>query len=283
MSFILEALRRAEQDRRKEEAPALRALYEEGQRPRRRRPTWVWLALLLVANAVLWGIFFGPWSSSKTRPPAQTARAKTPGPKAASEKVLNKSARTPKPRQTGKALRPKEEAQKASAPKTPAPRQELEAVDVRRFEGPVSEPMPRAAAPPMEQAKTVSSPEVPKPPPAEAPLLAAAEPTPEAPTSSAPASPPASGERALPQPRTDYHEIPLIRDLPAEVREKLEGLVINVHAYFGDPAQRVVVINMKPYRKGERIEGDGPVVEEIIPNGVILNYGGGKARLLVRR
>ena len=76
--------------------------------------------------------------------------------------------------------------------------------------------------------------------------------------------------------------IPLIGELPYDIKEKLGKLQINVHSYSEDPAERLVFINMHRYKVGDKIGEGGPLLKEIIPNGVIIDYGEGEARLQVR-
>ncbi len=79
--------------------------------------------------------------------------------------------------------------------------------------------------------------------------------------------------------------IPTIYELPLEIQQRLETLSLNVHAYYDDPNRRFVYINMKRYQEGDRIEDDttGPLLVEIFPEGVIIDYGGRKAKLLTTR
>jgi general secretion pathway protein B len=75
--------------------------------------------------------------------------------------------------------------------------------------------------------------------------------------------------------------IPLISELPFDVREKLGRLQINVHSYSENPAERLVFINMQNLKVGDRIGENGPILKEITPKGVIIDYGDGQARVLV--
>ena len=85
------------------------------------------------------------------------------------------------------------------------------------------------------------------------------------------------------EPEPDWDKIPLVSDLPPEIRDELSDLTINVHGYFENPARRVVFINMRRYKVGDRM-GDGQyLLEAITPEGVVINYGEGRARLLVKR
>jgi general secretion pathway protein B len=75
--------------------------------------------------------------------------------------------------------------------------------------------------------------------------------------------------------------IRLISELPFDVREKLGKLQINVHSYSENPAERLVFINMQNLKVGDRIGENGPILKEITPEGVIIDYGEGQARVPV--
>jgi general secretion pathway protein B len=53
----------------------------------------------------------------------------------------------------------------------------------------------------------------------------------------------------------------------------LPELHLDIHVFSDDPAARFVFINMDKHREGSRIAA-GPVVKEITPDGVILEYQG---------
>jgi hypothetical protein len=75
--------------------------------------------------------------------------------------------------------------------------------------------------------------------------------------------------------------IPEVFELPPQLRRDLQGLRIDLHAYFDDPARRFVLINMREYRHGDRLDGSGARVAEITPEGVVIDYGAGRALLRV--
>jgi len=83
--------------------------------------------------------------------------------------------------------------------------------------------------------------------------------------------------------RKRIEEIPLIGELPYEIKEKLGNLQINVHSYSKDPAECLVFINMHRYRVGDKIGEGGPLLKEITSDGVIIDYGEGEVRLQVGR
>jgi len=66
------------------------------------------------------------------------------------------------------------------------------------------------------------------------------------------------------------------------VRQGLPALEINGHVYAENPQQRFVFINWQAYREGDRIGGSqGPLLERITPEGVVVDFGSARARVNV--
>jgi hypothetical protein len=79
--------------------------------------------------------------------------------------------------------------------------------------------------------------------------------------------------------RRPPERVPLLRELPPDVQARFKDLNLNVVAFETDPAKSVVFINLRQYRAGDRIAGNGPRVERILPEAVDLDYGQGWFRL----
>jgi hypothetical protein len=73
-------------------------------------------------------------------------------------------------------------------------------------------------------------------------------------------------------------EVPWLSSLPASFRNRLPVLVVNIHVFAEDEAQRILYINNHPYKQGEQIQG-GVVVEAIVPDGVVLRAYGQRFKL----
>jgi hypothetical protein len=67
--------------------------------------------------------------------------------------------------------------------------------------------------------------------------------------------------------------------LPEEVRARIGPLEVSAHVYAENPAERFLFVNGKICRVGERIGTGGAVIERITPEGAVIDYGGGRARL----
>jgi general secretion pathway protein B len=81
-----------------------------------------------------------------------------------------------------------------------------------------------------------------------------------------PASPAATGEA------------PWLSSLPDSFRRALPPLTVNIHVYAADAAQRILYINNQPCQRGQEI-GSGVMVEDIVPDGVVLRYQGQRFKL----
>ena len=104
-------------------------------------------------------------------------------------------------------------------------------------------------------------------------------PSPEKPArTTAPSAADAPGTAADPRPVTGTGEAPWLSSLPQAFRSSLPPLAVNIHVYSPDQSQRILYINNRPVQQGERIEG-GVVVEEIVQDGVVLQYRGQRFKL----
>jgi general secretion pathway protein B len=121
----------------------------------------------------------------------------------------------------------------------------------------------------------------------------------EEPYSTEPADPNLAGARAVPERRSTVRRIepPAVQPLPAEARARasapaqgdvevlptandlsatgtnLPELHLDIHVHSQNPAERFVFVNMRKYQEGETTK-EGPSVERITPEGVILNQRG---------
>jgi general secretion pathway protein B len=72
--------------------------------------------------------------------------------------------------------------------------------------------------------------------------------------------------------------LPTLEQLQAGGIISVAPLHLDIHVFHAEPAQRFVFINMKKYREGERLT-EGPIVEEITNDGVVLNHRGSRFTL----
>jgi general secretion pathway protein B len=94
----------------------------------------------------------------------------------------------------------------------------------------------------------------------------------------------AAGGRADPvlndEPPEEEELLPSISELNLSGNQALPEIHLDVHVYATRPADRFVYINMRKYREGAVLQ-EGPTLERIRRNGVVLNYNG--LRFLVPR
>ena len=313
MSFILEALKRADRERRLERAPDLSAVYEEDDLPGHNGiRTWLWLCGsflvgVIVVGLVLWPAGPGPVKSplpksesaslplsapetiEKTPPPSSSPdsaslQPKRPSEQASSPEPARGSTQEAKPSRPAKLVTEKiveAPAKTESKPveKAPDPKPVSTA-------GEISDPIPGPVAAvekrePVQPSPSVSSsPEKASMEPAAPDQGKAVAKQAEA-VAVSPVKPPPVPAAKEEVDRKRIEAIPLIGELPYEIKEKLGKLQINVHSYSKDPAERLVFINMKSYKVGDKIGEGGPLLKEITFDGVIINYGEGEARLQV--
>jgi general secretion pathway protein B len=74
--------------------------------------------------------------------------------------------------------------------------------------------------------------------------------------------------------RSDNQEVlPTISEISLSGTQKLPELHLDVHVYATKPAERFVYINMRKYHEGATLQ-EGPTLERIRRDGVVLNYQG---------
>jgi len=86
--------------------------------------------------------------------------------------------------------------------------------------------------------------------------------------------------RVAPERRVPVDSAPTLDDLPPKLASGLPRLNIDLHVYSSDPAQRFVMLNGQRLHEGGQLR-EGPTLERITPDGVILSYQG--TRFLLRR
>lgn len=63
-----------------------------------------------------------------------------------------------------------------------------------------------------------------------------------------------------------------------EFQRNLPAMTVNIHVYSPEESQRILYINNRQYRRDDEIPG-GVVVEEIVPDGVVLQFRGQRFKL----
>ena len=263
MSYILDALRRAEAERERErgQVPGLHTQPSSGSTaaraagPRRWLP-WAGGGLLLLA-----GIGAGSWWASG--PQDAAAPAPLPAPAAAAAPTPLATAAPPTQVATAPVTTPALTAPPAAQPadNLPARQAAAPAAPTSPYLPPAPPPgaIPPAPAPQPRNAAT----------PAPSPAVAATPaPTPAPAPVALPAPPPAPAAEA---------RIPRLADLPEATRRELPKLSISGSVYSDNPASRFVIVNGEIMREGAKLTND-LVLEQIGSRELVLRFKGQQYR-----
>jgi general secretion pathway protein B len=242
MSFILDALKKSEVERQRQAIPGL--MDSRPLPPRAKFPLWA--AALIALLAVNLGVL---------------------------AVVLTRSGPSPAPLPAGAQPQPAPATTSATTPAT-TPGTAPAATSARA-------PSPAAAASaapdhfsPMDAAPPVYAPEI--PPTQDNPPAGAARRSARADSSSDGAIQHAA---RAPDPvltdsnPADSEVLPSINEIDVANQPALANLHLDVHVYATQPSERFVYINMRKYREGATL-AEGPVLERIRRDGVVLSYQG---------
>jgi len=234
VSYILDALRKSDQQRRRGAAPTLLVGQATAVAPK--RPAFLAYGML-VAALVGAGVVIGwlrPWQPEQAAPAGRELVATSPP---------GSTPRQPEP---------------APSELAPQPKPELQVQDAKP---------PAQASPVLAPAKPQRSARA-KPKTDGTPLEADAA-TPGIAETPAPGQPGSSAAADAPGAQT----VTSMAELPLSVRQELPAMTISVHAYSGNPANRLAGINNRILREGEYVV-PGLKLEQITPEGMILSYKG---------
>lgn len=261
MSYILEALKKSDRERRQGEVPSLQSDHLKRPAPQQKEKkapsrTWIGAAILvfaLVSSLVFyWGGRNGEVPPEKNlgqlpeqaMPPAQPAPGKNT--------LLDQDKATGKTVTAGTGSRPKA-IPSPDAPESPA------------FETGVGTTQPA-------EVMTDGNRQQPLRQEAAAPGLK------DLPETIAPVKP--STARAAEQEGAvdDTEALPLLQDLPSSLRKSLPPLQLAGHAYAQSSDKRMIIINNRICREGDMVE-DGLYLDRIIWEGVVLRYQNTRFRM----
>jgi general secretion pathway protein B len=252
MSYILDALRKADQQRHRGAAPTLMTVQPAPAPPRRQAlPVNVLLAAVLVSAGIAIG-WLRPWQPAPAAIPAVPGPVR-PNPRPASP-VLPATAAAP-------AVEPDREVAKREAAAREARGQEPAPAATSAPVAPIAR-MPQDGPPASALVEA---------PPGSLIIAPTGAPTPIT------ATPAGSGtEAAVPA-----QKAVALEDLPPSVRQEIPRLTISFHVYTADPADRRVIVNDQLLVEGDLV-APGLRLEQITPDGVILGYRGYRIRRGVR-
>ena len=70
-----------------------------------------------------------------------------------------------------------------------------------------------------------------------------------------------------------------LSEIPVNERSQLSDYQVNVHVYDDSGQGSFVLINMVKYKQGDQLPGGRAMVSAIVPEGVVIDYGNGKAQI----
>ena len=239
MSYILDALKRADAERDRGQVPGLHAhpLGEGSAQTRQGAPRWALWGGLSAGAVVLAALAWRMGADANAPVPMPVAARPAPAEVAAPAPVVV-----------------------ATAPVTPTQAPTSVAPDVPSYA-----PPPVAAAPrPANEASPV--------PAASSPALALAPVT--KPGASVAPPPPAGSGAAAPA----AARIPMLSELPSSLRQQLPTLTVGGSVYSDDAASRFIMLNGDVVKEGAQ-PAPGLVVERIEPRSAVLRFKGERFRL----
>lgn len=251
MSYILDALRRAERERDTGKPPSVESLNRgRVEVDRARVPLSVWSLAIATAVVACTALAILLWPHAQPKAPATESVPTAPP-------VPPTAARAPAPAEPTYA-------------ETPIPTAIEDHDDVVSLDDVTGEEADDSAASAVDESAT-------------APMSAAqpedtASDSPAITTSpAAPASAPDTSHGTVMVPAG----VTALREMPARYREQFPVHTLDVHVYDPDPARRWVMIDGKRYREGATLTS-GPQIAQIIEAGVVFDYRGARVLLPVR-
>lgn len=73
-------------------------------------------------------------------------------------------------------------------------------------------------------------------------------------------------------------EARLLSAMSPEFQRDVPPMTVNIHVYAPEESQRILYINNRQYYRGDELPG-GVLVEEVVPDGVVLQFHGQRFRL----
>lgn len=292
MSYILNALRRSEQERRAGKTPGLETSILERPAPRKHWVPWL-ISALICLNGIILGYFiwfhYQPQNSTSNPSigePAKTVNnqptySKTVRPE--TEPSLTKQSKS-RPPQPGNPIATKPNPPSSQSSISQLVDTQKEGINQRLAELP-REPSARAnengkkpqqptVTGPHPQRSTNPNDSDRNPSPIITPKSTATDDSPPGPKRQTSDQP----KRRIPSQDNKPDQPPLLRKMPPEFRRQVPELNINVFVYDENPQQRFVIIDMTKYTTGEKI-AEGMQLEEILADSLLVQYKGKKFRI----
>ncbi len=245
MSFILNALRKSEQERQALQAETVTDRILLPQPPQNRSKTTKLLVFLLIANVLVIAGIVRLVRNNSTPTPNTTAQTISNSQSAQETKLESKA------------------ITKSIQPKRPAQEAESETVSIAELidkEKPEPAPLPVPVKPVIAKkpaADTIKQPAITN--------------NYELQIQTTPAIAPAAKIQSDAPETIPVIDIPFLNDLPFEFRQTIPKFTINVFVYSQDPEERFIMIDMVKYKPGQQIK-DAILLKEILPDSFVVDY-----------
>ena len=236
MSYILDALKKSEQERKQGEIPTLQTVHTDHQQSLKKRVAFHKNLLLTLGIGSLAAIAFllWQWQEQRVKPNAQQAVAEQSGPVPVPEPVQ---------RQTLKRL----EIPPASTANMPAPQTAEKTVEPQHQA--IQQTPRQSPDPAVMQSEVIIEP---------APFMPEHQALPQ----------PQPAAKALQDSEDTY---PLLKDLPVKRQKTIPEISLAGHVYADEPSRRMIMINHKIVREGELV-GENLRLLRITWDGVIMRH-----------
>ncbi len=284
MSYILEALKKSEQQREIGRVPGISSVHENTTKSGDGH--WRWLVVVvLLLNAGLLVLLLWPEAESESESASMPVPATKSAPIERSSATVAPLARRPLPDEPTVSRSPQAADSKPSVGRSLPEPVKIESPSVP----PVAEPGQLAVTTPAQspvQQQRQASEKAPAPLDTRQPATvqppvrpAAVQPPPRTTVVQPPPRPAAVQPPPQPAARLASPALPVWPQIPSHLFQQLNGsLRLDVHVFSEQPQERFVLINMKKYKQGEKLQ-EGPQLDEITPEGVILSFRGQQFRL----
>jgi general secretion pathway protein B len=247
MSYILDALKKAERERGISKVPTLETVHDSQSVPQIRR--WIIPGLFILCAAVILWLLLFPLRSKKDPASLHTAESVVPVQQSVAKEIAPASA--------------KAAPAVITQTETPAPAKPVTSQETPAQKTPVAV-IP--APPPAQAVDSRPAPAAKTPEPAQEPVGGGGNPEVKVRPSSAT------------QEKPPIQEKPLNQENPLPIRAAIASMTMTIHSFSDVQAERFVFINGKKYSEGDYVDGYYRI-ESITPEGAVLSYEGIRATL----
>jgi general secretion pathway protein B len=274
MSYILDALKKADKERKRGTVPNLSTDQDPTPQKPKKRQLWPYVLIVaLLINAGFFFFWFSPWESQETTIVAKSPAVTTHDSPVTSPKQESSDIKTQK---ASVSIHPEKTAPSGTqTDKEDAPHELQSTITSQKPDDTQQQRLTvQTDTTHEEEIQDESHQGIQSEEPA----------TPSSTTFSPPSTEPITSDKqdsSTHPPSQSRFILYDLKSLPSSVKENLPDINISVFVYSDDPSSRVVKINGQTVREGQELT-DGLMVEKIVPDGVIFNYEDYRFRVGIR-